>query len=64
MNCLKNISSADVIRSIEGAQKRVVFLAPGIDEATAKAVQAAWQRLGPEAVTVILDVDAEVVRLG
>ena len=64
MDCLKNISTTDVVQAIHGAFKRVVFLAPGIDEATAEALHTAWQRLGPEAVTVILDIDAEVVRLG
>ena len=64
MDCLKNISTTDVVQAIHGAYKRVVFLAPGIDEATAEALHTAWQRLGPEAVTVILDIDAEVVRLG
>ena len=64
MDCLKNISSDDVIKAIQSATNRIVFLAPGIDEATAAALSKAWQHLGPEAVTVILDVDAEVVRLG
>lgn len=64
MDCLKNISTTDVVQAIHGAYKRVVFLAPGIDEATAEALQTAWQRLGPEAVTVVLDIDAEIVRLG
>ncbi|MGE3310954.1 MAG: hypothetical protein AB7O66_13370 [Limisphaerales bacterium] len=64
MDCLKNITAADVVRAIQSASKRIVFLAPGIDEATAAALGTAWQHLGPEAVTVILDIDAEVVRLG
>lgn len=64
MDCLKNITSADVVRVINNASKRIVFLAPGVDETVAAALTDAWRRLGPEAVTVILDIDAEVVRLG
>jgi hypothetical protein len=64
MDCLKNITSADVIQAIQSARTRIVFLAPGIDEAIASALAVAWQDLGPEGVTVILDIDAEVMRLG
>lgn len=64
MDCLRNISITDVIMAIEAATHRVVFLSPGIDLLTAKALGHAWHRLGPEAVTVILDVDPEVSRLG
>jgi hypothetical protein len=64
MNCLRNITSADVVQAIQTASRRIVFLAPGLDEATAAALGEAWQRLGPDAVSVILDIDAEVIRLG
>src|SRR5688500_18332811 len=64
MDCLKNISEADVIAAIRGASERVVFLAPGISTDTAVALISTWKHLGPEAVTVILDIDPEVVRLG
>jgi hypothetical protein len=64
MNCLKNITSADVIAAIRAARVKVVFLAPGITPDVSTALSVAWQSLGPEAVTVILDVDPEVVRLG
>lgn len=64
MDCLKNITAADVVRAVESASKKIVFLAPGLDESVALALARAWQRLGPEAVTVVLDIDAEVVRLG
>ncbi len=64
MDCLKNITTADVIQAIQKARTHIVFLAPGIDEATAAALAVAWQDLGPEGVTVILDIDPEVMRLG
>jgi hypothetical protein len=64
MNCLKNITDADVATALRGARERVVFLAPGISDETASALAETWQRLGPEGVSVVLDVDPEVVRLG
>lgn len=64
MNCLKNITDADVIAAIRNARERVVFLAPGISDDAATALADTWKRLGPEAVSVILDVDPEVMRLG
>src|SRR4051794_38053510 len=64
MDCLRNISRADVIAAIDDARERIVFLAPGIDKSTAGSLTKAWHRLGPDAITVILDVDPEVIRLG
>jgi hypothetical protein len=39
-------------------------MAPGIDEPAASALSEAWGRLGGDSVSVILDTDPEVVRLG
>ncbi|MDA1276711.1 MAG: hypothetical protein O2960_22055 [Verrucomicrobia bacterium] len=64
MKCLTNISESDVIAAVKSARKRVVFLAPGLSEAVAAVLTEAWQRLPPEAVSVILDVDPEIIRLG
>jgi hypothetical protein len=41
-----------------------VVIAPGLREAVANAVAERWQALGPANVTVTLEADAEVVRLG
>ena len=50
---------------IDAAKERVVFAAPGVDETISEALVAAAERLqGPSAVTVVLDVDPEVCRLG
>lgn len=61
---ITNIDDAKLITVLKGAERRVVFLAPGISEEVAGALADAWSRLGPDAVTVILDVDSEVCRLG
>ena len=49
---------------IDAATRRVVLVAPAVNEAVADAVTRAWERLGPGAVVVILDSDPEVYRLG
>ncbi|HRP61787.1 MAG TPA: hypothetical protein PK400_00670 [Phycisphaerales bacterium] len=52
---------AEMIRS---ATQRVVYLAPGCSEVVAAALADQWRLLGTDAVTVIVDVDAEICRLG
>ena len=49
---------------ISSAREKIVFLAPAATEGVAKALVAAWRRLGRDKVSVILDVDPEVYRLG
>lgn len=49
---------------IRSARRRVVYMAPACSKAVAEAVGKVWQQLGPDAVTVILDADPEVYRLG
>jgi hypothetical protein len=49
---------------ISSAQQKIVFLAPAATKAVAEALVAAWRRLGRDKVSVILDVDPEVYRLG
>lgn len=46
------------------AERRLIVLAPGLSVPVARAVAERWQSLGAEAVNVILDVDAQVYRLG
>ncbi|WCJ60916.1 hypothetical protein NXS98_07290 [Fontisphaera persica] len=50
--------------AIAGARRLVVFAAPGVSNVVAEALSEAWRRLGAQGVRVILDVDAEVCRLG
>ncbi len=55
---------AKLVAMIERAEERVLLLSPGVSDTVAEAIERAWERLGPDAVTVILDVDPEVFRLG
>ena len=67
MSNTHSITNADerkLIELIDRAQERIVYLAPGITETIAGALTHRWEQLGPNAVSVILDVDAEVCRLG
>jgi hypothetical protein len=50
--------------AINRAQRRIVFIAPGIRPAVATSLQAAMARLPQHAVQLVLDVDAETSRLG
>ncbi len=58
-----NVDDGVLVRQISSAMQRVVFIAPGLRKPIAEALAAAFQRLTGK-VTVILDVDAEVCRLG
>lgn len=63
----RSITYADdarIVAMIRGAKHRVVYVAPGASEAIAAALDAAWSRIGPDAVQVIVDIDPEVCRLG
>jgi hypothetical protein len=59
-----NADEAKLLSLIHRASRRLLLLAPGLTAPVAAAIGQAWQRLGAAAVTVILDVDAEVCRLG
>jgi hypothetical protein len=58
-----NIDDDALVERIYRATQRVVFVAPGLREKVAEALAEALVRL-PGRVTVVLDVDAEVCRLG
>ena len=49
---------------IRGAAQRVVLLAPAISAEVGRALAEAWVALGPDAVSVTVDADPEVYRLG
>lgn len=61
---ITNADEAKLIEYIAEARQRLVYLAPGVSEPLARALADRWRHLGCEAVTVILDVDPEVCRLG
>ncbi|MGV8075576.1 MAG: hypothetical protein AB2L11_13600 [Syntrophobacteraceae bacterium] len=67
MNNGPSITNADennLANLIHAATRRVVYMAPGISESVADALSNAWTRLGTQAVSIILDVDPEICRLG
>lgn len=49
---------------IAGATNRLVVLAPAVPQDAAAAIEQRWRALGIERVTITLDVDPEVYRLG
>ena len=49
-----------LIDLINRATSRVVYIAPGIDEAVAFSLTKKWLQLGGDNVTVVLDVNTEV----
>lgn len=51
-------------RLIAQAHRRIVLVAPGISLPIALALADRWPALGPDAVTIVLDVDPEVFRIG
>lgn len=53
-----------IVALINSARSRLVAVSPALSKAVAEALCDRWRELGPEAVTVIIDVDPEVYRLG
>ena len=53
-----------LIAMIRAAHRRLVVVAPGITFRVAQEVIDRWEQLGPDAVTLTLDIDPEVYRLG
>ncbi|MDZ4405295.1 hypothetical protein [Prosthecobacter sp.] len=64
MSALQTITDDLLIEAINGATQRIVMIGPGVWPPLAKAIAKAWLRLGPKNVTVILDVDPEICRMG
>jgi hypothetical protein len=59
-----NIDDVQIIEAIKSATRRLVVIAPGLTLAVAWEVAAQWRNLGAQAVSVILDVEPEVCRMG
>jgi hypothetical protein len=64
MSAIQPITDARLVAAIERAKRRVVMIAPGVWPPVAAAVAEAWRRLGQAGVTVILDIDPEICRIG
>ena len=64
MPAIQPITDELLITAIRRASERVVLISPGVWPPVAEAVAAAWEKLGHDRVTVILDVDPEICRIG
>ncbi len=64
MPAIQPITDELLISAIGRASERVVLISPGVWPPVAEAVAAAWEKLGRDRVTVILDVDPEICRIG
>ncbi len=58
------VNDAALCAAIAASQRRLVYIAPGISEPVAEAIDALLARADAPAVTVIIDTDPEVFRLG
>ena len=63
-NSLTTADDQGLAEFINQAKRCLVLIAPGLRESVAQAVATQWQTLGPADVTVTLDADPEVIRLG
>jgi hypothetical protein len=63
-SALQSITDDLLIDAINRATQRVVMIGPGVWPPLANSIAQAWHRLGAKNVTVILDVDAEICRMG
>jgi hypothetical protein len=57
-------TDATICGLIRGAQRRLTVLAPALSRPVAEAIVERWAALPADAVSVILDIDPEVYRLG
>jgi hypothetical protein len=53
-----------VISHLARARESIRFVGPGLSAATAHVLSERWQDLGPSAVEVVLDADADLCRMG
>ncbi len=57
-------NDATITGLIQSANRRVIYMAPGMSDVVSQAIEERLRALGPEAIMVIVDVDPEVCRLG
>ena len=60
----RSLDSSALAKLMRGAQHAVCFAAPGIQQGPAKAMAEIARRIGPEMITVCLDFDERVMRMG
>ncbi|MHB8108636.1 MAG: hypothetical protein ACYDHW_01230 [Syntrophorhabdaceae bacterium] len=61
---ITNADENKLVSLINQARERVLYMAPGLTNGVAQSLTSAWFRLGLKAVTVVLDADPEICRLG
>lgn len=64
MSTFTTVNEASLCAAVIRCRSRLVYIAPGITEEVAKAIEALVLRSDAPSVTVIIDVDPEVCRLG
>jgi hypothetical protein len=64
MNAMTVANDDTLAEMIAGALRRVVLVTPAFGPKVGEALAERWEVLGRDAVTVIIDMDAEVYRLG
>jgi hypothetical protein len=64
MQVFRSVQDEDLVRSIENASTRVVFVAPGVSEAVSDALVACMEDGRAGQVMIVLDADEESCRLG
>jgi hypothetical protein len=60
----RSLDSASIACAVRKAQHSVCYAAPGIQQEPAKAMAELAQDIGPELITVCLDFDERVIRMG
>jgi hypothetical protein len=60
----RSLDSAAIAADIRAAQFSVCYAAPGIQQEPANAIADVAKRIGPDLVTVCLDFDERVLRMG
>ena len=64
MSTFTVVNEDTLAAAIEGCRERLVYIAPGVTEWIVDAMASVMQRERPPAITVIIDADPEVCRLG
>jgi hypothetical protein len=59
-----SLTDTELIAMVRCAGRRVIVIAPGLSVPVAQALIETWNELGPDAVSIVLDPDPEVCRLG
>ena len=64
MSTFTVVNDAALVAAIDRCRKQLAYIAPGISAPVADAIGRLFERADPPAVTVIIDADPEVCRLG